>query len=125
MTQYYSKKIMEHFMHPKNMGKLDNVDGVGTTENLRCGDAMKIYIKVEKNKIENIKFETLGCGHAIAISDMICELAKGKTINEAKVIKFEDVLHEAGEIPKPKLHCVSLAETALKSAIENYESKKR
>lgn len=123
MTPYYSKKIMEHFIHPKHIGSLSNPDGVGSTKNLRCGDVMKIYIKVKKDKIENIKFETMGCGTAIAISDMICELARGKTINEAKMIKFEDVLKEAGEIPKPKLHCVSLAETALKSAIKNYENK--
>lgn len=112
-------------MHPKNLGKFDDADGVGTTENLRCGDAMKIYLKVDKKNerayIKDIKFETLGCGHAIAISDMICELAKGKTISEAKAIKFNDVLSEIGEVPKPKQHCVSLAETALKLAIEDYE----
>jgi len=112
-------------MNPKNLGKIDDADGIGTTENLRCGDAMKIYIKVDKNEsIKDIKFETLGCGHAIAISDMICELAKGKTINTAKAIKFEDVSLEAEEIPKPKLHCVSLAATALKSALQDYEEKK-
>jgi len=112
-------------MNPKNLGKIDDANGIGTTENLRCGDAMKIYIKVEKDeRIKDIKFETLGCGHAIAISDMICELAKGKKIDEAKIIQFENVLKEAGEIPKPKLHCVSLAETALKSAIEDYEEKR-
>jgi len=112
-------------MNPKNLGKLNNADGIGTTENLRCGDAMKIYIKVEKGKIKGIKFETLGCGHAIAISDMICELAKGKKIDEAKQIKFETVVKEAGEVPKPKLHCVSLAEVALQSAIKDYEEKRK
>jgi len=111
-------------MHPKNLGKFDDADGIGTTENLRCGDTMKIYIKVDKTKvIKDIKFETLGCGHAISISDMICELAKGKTIKDAKEIKFEDVILELGEVPKPKLHCVSLAETALKSAIDDYEKR--
>lgn len=125
MTPYYSKKIMDHFMHPKNLGKIDNADGVGTTENLKCGDAMKIYIKVDENeRIKDIKFETLGCGHAISISDMICELAKSKTIEQAKKIVFQDVADAAGEIPKPKLHCVSLAETALKSALQDYEEKR-
>jgi len=111
-------------MHPKNLGKLDNADGVGVTENLRCGDSMKIYIKVNKDKIKDIKFQTLGCGHAIAISDMICELAKNKTVEQAKEITLKDVIRELGEIPNPKIHCVSLAEVALKSAIKDYEERR-
>jgi nitrogen fixation NifU-like protein len=122
--EFYSKKVMDHFMHPKNLGKLDNADGVGVTENLRCGDSMKIYIKVNKDKIKDIKFQTLGCGHAIAISDMICELAKNKTVEQAKEITLKDVIRELGEIPNPKIHCVSLAEVALKSAIKDYEERR-
>jgi len=110
-------------MHPKNLGEIKDADGIGTTENLRCGDSMKIYIKVDKDKIKDIKFQTLGCGHAIAISDMICELAKNKTITKAKEITLKDVINELGEIPNPKIHCVSLAEVALKSAIKDYEKK--
>ncbi len=124
---YYSKKVMEHFMHPKHMGKIKNADGIGDTKNLRCGDIMKIYILVEKKngkeRIVDAKFETMGCGHAISISDMICELAEGKTIEEAKKIEFKDIADEVGEVPKPKLHCIRLAETALKLAIKDYESK--
>ena len=112
-------------MNPKNLGKINNADGIGSTENLRCGDVMKVYIKVDKNEnIKDIKFETLGCVPAIAISDMICELAKNKTIKQAKAIRFQDIAEEMGDIPKPKLHCVALGETALKAAIEDYETKK-
>ncbi len=114
---------MEHFLHPKHMGNMDNPDGVGSTENLKCGDIMKIYIKVADNKISDIKFETLGCGHALAASDMICDLALGKTLEQAKQIKFSDVLAELGDIPKQKIHCTSLAEHALKEAINDYEEK--
>lgn len=121
--EFYSKKVMAHFMHPKNLGEIKDADGIGTTENLRCGDSMKIYIKVSKDKIKDIKFQTLGCGHAISISDMICELAKNKTIEQAKKITLKDVIEELGEIPNQKIHCVSLAEVALKSAIEDYEKK--
>lgn len=126
---YYSKKVMEHFLHPKHLGKIANADGVGDTQNLRCGDVMRIYIKVKEDKgqarISEAKFETLGCGHAISISDMICALSEGKTIEQAKKISFDDIAEEVGEVPKPKLHCIRLAETALKTAIKDYKSKKR
>lgn len=126
---YYSKKVMEHFLHPKHLGRINNASGKGDTQNLKCGDVMKIYIKIEKKKgkerIVDAKFETLGCGHAISISDMICGLAEGKTLQEAKRIKFQDIADEVGEIPQPKLHCVRLAEIALKSAIKDYERKKK
>lgn len=121
---YHTDKIMEHFMHPKHMGKIENPDGFGTTENLKCGDAMNLYIKVKDNIIEDIKFETLGCAHAISSSDMICELAKGKTIDEAKKIGFDSVLKELGGMPPQKIHCSSLAEHALKEAIKDYEKKR-
>ncbi len=128
MTELYSKKVMEHFLHPKHMGKIEKADGIGSTENLRCGYSMNIYIKVGQKDnqeiIKDIKFETMGCGHAISASDMICDLAKGRTLGEAKKIKFSDVIKELGEIPQPKIHCSSLAEHALKQAIKDYETKK-
>ena len=123
MRSFYSKKVREHFLHPKHMGKMENADGIGSTENLRCGDVMRIYIKVADNKISDIKFETLGCGHALAASDIICDLALGKTLEQAKKIKFSDVMAKLGDIPKPKIHCTSLAEHALTQAIKNYEEK--
>ncbi len=117
---------MEHFLHPKHLGKIDNADGLGDTENLRCGDSMKIYIRVgPAERIEDIKFLTMGCGAAIATSDMICDLAKGKTLEEAEKIKFSDIADELGELPAQKLHCAHLAEKALKAAIKDYESKKK
>lgn len=121
---YYSKTILEHFLHPKHMGRFENAEGIGSTENLKCGDVMKVYIKVKNGKIKDIKFETMGCGHAVASSDMICDLALGKTIEEAKNIKFSDVVEKLGEMPPQKIHCSSLAEHALKSAIKDYESKR-
>ena len=128
MKNYYSKKVMEHFLRPRHLGKMKNPDGVGNTENMRCGDIMKIYIRVKKNKkgedlIKDIKFETLGCAAAIASSDMICDLAKGKTLEEALKVGFKDVADELGDLPPIKLHCANLAESALKMAINDYYAK--
>ena len=130
MTAGYSKKVMDHFLHPRHLGKIKNPDGTGNTENLRCGDVMKVYIKVALNKkkeefIKDIKFETLGCAAAIASSDMICDLAKGKTLEDAKKVGFKDVANELGFLPSPKLHCANLAESALKMAIADYEKRKK
>jgi len=129
MTQYYSKKVLEHFLHPKNMGKIKDADGIGDTQNLRCGDVMKIYIKVEKKKgqevIKEAKFETLGCGHAVSISDMICDLIKGKTLVQALKVGFQDIAPALGPIPPAKVHCVHLAEAAVKSAIEDYKIRRK
>jgi len=105
------------------MGKIKNPDGVGDTLNLKCGDIMKIYLKVKDKRITDIGFETLGCGHAIAASDMICELVLGRTLQQAKKIKFSLVAKKLGEMPKQKLHCSSLAEHALKAAILDYEKR--
>lgn len=125
--EYYSKKIIERFLHPKNVGKIKNADGVGDTTNLRCGDLMKIYIKVDKEKeiIKDAKFETMGCGHAIAISDMICDLVKGKTFKEALKVGYEQIAEEIGPIPPVKIHCAKLAQTAVKGAIEDYQAKNK
>lgn len=125
--EYYSKKIIGRFLHPKNLGKIKNANGIGDTTNLRCGDLMKIYIKVEKKGrkeiIKNAKFETFGCGHAIAISDMICDLVKGKTFAEALKVGLEAIVGEIGPIPPVKMHCAKLAQAALKVAIDDYKSK--
>ena len=123
MKPYYSKKIIKHFLNPKNFGKIKNADGIGDTKNLRCGDIMKIYIKVKKEKdreiIKDAKFETFGCGHAIAISDMICEIIKGKTLQDALKVGYGDINDKTGHIPQVKIHCAYLAQEGLKAAIED------
>jgi nitrogen fixation NifU-like protein len=121
----YSKKVIEHFTHPHNQGKIENPSGVGTVGNPVCGDLMKIYIKVDKKEtIKDIKFETLGCAAAIATSSMITDLAKGKTIKEAMKISRNDVADALEYLPPLKMHCSNLANDALKKAIEDYQSKK-
>lgn len=121
----YTKKVMEHFTSPKNMGEIKNADGIGTVGNPVCGDLMTIYIKVKDNKIKDIKFKTFGCGAAIATSSMITELAKGKTLEEAKKITRNDVAKNLGGLPPIKMHCSNLAADALKKAIEDYLKKKK
>jgi len=125
----YSKKVMQHFMHPKNAGKIENADGVGEVGNEICGDIMRVYIKVGKNTkgekiIKDIKFETMGCAAAIATSSMTTTLAKGKTLKEAMKITRDDVAKDLGGLPPIKLHCSNLAADALHAAIKNYEKKK-
>jgi nitrogen fixation NifU-like protein len=123
----YSKKVIEHFSKPHNQGVIKDADGVGTVGNPTCGDIMKLYIKVSKNKkeeiIEDIKFETLGCGAAIATSSMITDLAKGKTLEEAEKITRQNVADELEGLPPTKMHCSNLAADALHKAIEDYKSK--
>ncbi len=129
MTLEYSKKVREYFLHPKNMGEIKNPSGVGQVGNPVCGDIMVIYIKVEKKKdkkiIKDIKFKAFGCAAAIATSSMITELAKGKTIEEANKIGLKDVAESLGGLPNIKMHCSSMAEKALKKAIENYKEKSK
>jgi len=129
MTLNYNKKVMKLFMNPKNMGEIKNADGIGKVGNPVCGDIMWVYIKVGKNNkgkefIKDIKFKTFGCAAAIATSSMITQIAKGKTIEEAKKIKYNDVVNSLGELPSIKIHCSTLATEALNKAIENYKSKK-
>ncbi|MCX6765877.1 MAG: Fe-S cluster assembly scaffold protein NifU [Candidatus Moranbacteria bacterium] len=126
----YSKKVLEHFMQPHNLGKIENPDGVGTVGNPVCGDIMRIYIKVAKNKkgeeiIKDIKFETLGCGAAIATSSMVTDLAKGKKLNEAMRITRGDVAENLEGLPPIKMHCSNLAAEALHKAIEEYQKKSK
>jgi len=121
-NQIYSKKTLELFRNPKNMGEIKNPDAVGTVGNPLCGDVMKIYLKIEKNKIKNIKFQTFGCAAAIATSSMVTELAKDKTLEQAKKITKEDVADALGKLPPIKMHCSNLAIDALRKAIKDYKN---
>jgi nitrogen fixation NifU-like protein len=120
----YSDKVMEHFANPRNVGEIPDADGIGKVGNPQCGDVMWLYIKVKDDIITDIKFKTFGCGAAIATSSMITELARGKTIEEAKKISRADVADELGGLPPVKMHCSNLAADALKEAIKDYEAKK-
>lgn len=120
----YSERVMEHFRNPRNMGELENPDGIGRVGNPTCGDMMEIHIKVEDNKLKDIKFRTFGCGAAIATSSMVTEMAKGKTLEEAMRITKEMVAQELGGLPPIKMHCSNLAADALRAAIKDYLAKK-
>jgi len=120
----YSKKVMEHFQHPRNVGEIKNPDGVGHVGNPICGDVMELYIKVKDNKIIDAKFKTFGCAAALATSSMVTEMVKGKTIEEALKISNRAVAEALDGLPPIKMHCSVLAEDALKAAIEDYLAKK-
>lgn len=120
----YSEKVMDHFRNPRNVGEIPDADGVGTVGNPVCGDMMTVYIKVKDNRIADIKFKTFGCGAAVATSSMVTELAKGKTLDEAKKITRADVAEHLGGLPPIKMHCSNLAADALHSAIDDYRKKK-
>ena len=124
MNEEYSKKVMEHFMNPHNVGEIPDADGIGNVGNPVCGDVMRLYIKVENEKIKDAKFKTFGCCAAIATSSMITDLVKGKTVKEALKISNRAVAEALDGLPPVKMHCSLLAEQALKAAIENYFSKK-
>ncbi|KYK33230.1 MAG: Fe-S cluster assembly scaffold protein NifU [Theionarchaea archaeon] len=119
----YSQKVVDHFTHPRNQGHMETPDGVGKVGNPVCGDVMYIYIKVKDGIIEDIKWETMGCAAAIAVSSMITELAKGKSIEEAEQITRNDVANALEGLPPIKMHCSNLAADGLKKAIEDYRSK--
>lgn len=121
----YGKKVMEHFMNPRNVGEIKEADGIGEVGNPVCGDMMTFYIKVKDNKLEDVKFKTFGCGAAIAVSSMVSEMAKGKTLDEALKISNKSVAEELGGLPKNKLHCSNLGADALHKAIENYQEKQK
>ena len=125
----YNEKVMDHFINPRNLGRIEDADGKGEVGNPVCGDLMNLYIKVGKNKqgeetIAQIKFETLGCGAAIATSSIVTEMAKGRTLEEAEKISDMDVAGELGGLPPQKLHCSNLASSALKKAIRDYRGKR-
>jgi len=120
----YSDKVIEHFRNPRNMGEIEDADGVGEVGNPVCGDLMTIYIKVKDGKLEDVKFKTFGCAAAIATSSMITELAKGKKIEDALKISREDVAKELDGLPSIKMHCSNLAADGLREAIKDYLSKR-
>ncbi len=126
MKPYYSKEVIKRFTNPKNFGEIKNADGVGRVGNPRCGDIMKLYIKVgKKGIIKDIKFHTLGCAAAIATSDMACDLVKGKSVKEALKLDYEKIVKALGDLPPIKIHCSILAREGLKAAVENYEKRKK
>lgn len=119
----YSEKVMEHFTNPRNVGEIENPDGVGEEGNPVCGDMMTFYIKVKDNRLEDVKFKTFGCGAAIAVSSMVSEMAKGKTLDEAMNITPQAVADELEGLPKNKFHCSNLGAQALQKAIRDYMTK--
>lgn len=121
----YTEKVMELFMNPKNAGRMEDPDGVGEVGNPRCGDIMKIYIKVKDDRIVDISFETFGCASAIASSSMVTEMVKGLTLDEALAISNKDVVNALGGLPPQKVHCSLLAEEGIQAAIEDYRAKRK
>lgn len=119
----YSEKVMDHFMNPRNLGEIENADGIGEVGNAKCGDIMKIYLKVDKNIITDVKFETFGCGSAIASSSMATEMIKGKSIDEALKLSNKAVAEALDGLPAHKMHCSVLAEEAIKAAVQDYYNK--
>lgn len=119
----YSDKVMDHFTKPRNIGELDNPDGMGEVGNPVCGDMMKFTIKVKDDRIEDVKYLTFGCGAAIAVSSMVSEMARGKTLDEAMKITNKQVAEELGGLPGNKMHCSNLGADALHKAIEDYRAK--
>ena len=119
----YTEQVMDHFMNPRNVGEIENASGVGTVGNAKCGDIMKIFIKVEDNVIVDVKFKTFGCGAAIATSSMATELIMGKTVEDALKLTNSAVVEALEGLPPVKIHCSVLAEEALQAAIQDYKSK--
>ena len=116
----YTETVMDHFTHPRNVGEIPDADGVGEVGNAKCGDIMKMYLKIKDDRIEDVKFETFGCGSAIASSSMATELIKGKTVDEALAVTNKQVVDALGGLPAYKLHCSVLAEESIKAAVKNY-----
>jgi len=135
MSELYNDKVMDHFMHPRNVGQIKDANGVGQAGNPTCGDIMKIYLKIsqrpkakgqkQEEYIEDIKFQTFGCGAAVATSSMVTEMVKGKTLDEAEEISNQAVAEALGGLPPVKMHCSNLAANALHDAIQKYNSKKK
>ena len=119
----YSEKVLDHFTHPRNVGKIDDADGVGEVGNAKCGDIMKMYIKVKNGIITDVKFNTFGCASAIAASSLATELIKGKPLDYAMGVTNKQVVDELGGLPEHKIHCSVLAEEAIRAAIDDYRSK--
>ncbi len=122
---FYSDKVMEHFQHPRNVGEIEDPDGVGIVGNPVCGDMMTFYIRVKDNRLADVKFKTFGCGAAIAVSSMVSEMAKGKTLDEVLAITNEQVAEQLGGLPTNKMHCSNLGADALHRAIQDYRQKQK
>lgn len=120
MTSFYSEKVMDHFTHPRNVGEIPNADGVGETGNAKCGDIMKMYIKIRDGRIADVKFKTFGCGSAIATSSIATEMIMGKSLEEAVKLTNKAVVEALDGLPAHKIHCSVLAEQAIKAAIADY-----
>ena len=121
----YTEKVMDHFQHPRNVGEIENASGVGTVGNAKCGDIMKIYLKIEGDRIQDVKFNTFGCGSAIASSSMATELIKGKKLSEAQELTNKAVAEALDGLPPHKIHCSVLAEEAIQAAISDYYQKQK
>ena len=120
----YSEKVMDHFLHPRNVGIIEDADAVGEVGNAKCGDIMKIYLKIKEDVIEDVKFETFGCGSAIASSSMATEMIKGKPVSEAMKLTNKAVTEALDGLPAHKIHCSVLAEEAIRSALEDYNRRR-
>ena len=123
MADMYSEQVMDHFMNPRNVGEIENADGVGTVGNAKCGDIMKMYLKIEDDIVKDVKFETFGCGSAIASSSMATELIKGKPVEEARQLTNKAVAEALDGLPDYKMHCSVLAQEAIEAALKDYESR--
>ena len=120
----YSEKVMDHFRNPRNVGVIEDANGIGEVDNAKCGDIMKMYLKIENDIVEDVKFETFGCGSAIASSSMATELIKGKPLSEVRKLTNKAVAEALDGLPSYKMHCSVLAEEAIQAALEDYESRK-
>ena len=121
----YSEKVMDHFLHPRNVGIIEDADAVGEVGNAKCGDIMKMYLKIRDDVVEDVKFETFGCGSAIASSSMATEMIKGRPLSEVAGLTNKAVTEALDGLPAHKIHCSVLAEEAIKSALENYRSRRQ
>ena len=119
----YSEEVMDHFLHPRNVGVLEDADGIGEVGNAKCGDIMKIYLKIKDDIVSDVKFETFGCGSAIASSSMVTEMIKGKPLSQVLTVTNKAVVEALGGLPAHKIHCSVLAEEAVKDAVRNYYDK--
>ncbi|MBR5961713.1 MAG: Fe-S cluster assembly scaffold protein NifU [Clostridia bacterium] len=120
----YSEKVMDHFLHPRNVGVIEDANAIGEVGNAKCGDIMKMYLKIKDDVVEDVKFETFGCGSAIASSSMATEMIKGKPLSEVRTLTNKAVTEALDGLPAHKIHCSVLAEEAIKSALEDYENRK-
>ena len=125
MDMNYSAKVMDHFMNPRNVGMIEDADGIGEVGNAKCGDIMKMYLKIDGDVITDVKFNTFGCGAAIATSSIATEMIKGKTVDEALTLTNQAVVEALDGLPPAKIHCSVLAEEAIKAAIEDYRAKQQ